>query len=548
MTKWPDVRRPALFLLFLCVITFFVGLGRPALTDADEAYYAESAREMVERGDWLTPYFNYEFRWQKPVLYYWLTAITYLVFGVGEWAARCWSALAGIGLAFVTCGAGRRLTRHEDVGWLAGAIVATSFGYFALARMALPDLPLAFFVTVAIAATFDRQWVVAGTAAGLGFLMKGPLAVLLPALVLAPVWWRERDRFEVGRRDLTVAGIAFAVVGLPWYVAMTATHGWAYVNSFFIGDNLERFATDRFNEPRSLFFYVPILLGGLLPWSAFLVTVLWRPVRDLVARRLVLTDAEWRLLLWAGMPLLFFSISIGKQPRYILPVLPPVAIFLARSILLRLDAASTGQRGARRDLRIATVVTSGLFALVAILLWRARELFINAWPALTWAAIGALLVCAAALGATARPRQLRSLPLLMPACAALLLMSIQFGALSGRRPEAVDQMAALVRQHRAGNEPVGEYHVFVRNLVFYLGFRQEYLSTEARAVEFMRSGERVLMVVRDTDVRQLEALAGIRMRRLGEVRYFNTAGLRLATLLSPEPQTAVQNILLVTNR
>ena len=127
-------------------------------------------------------------------------------------------------------------------------------------------------------------------------------------------------------------------------------------------------------------------------------------------------------------------------------------------------------------------------------------------------------------------------------------MSVQFGALSGRRPEAVDQMAALVRQHRAGNEPVGEYHVFVRNLVFYLGFRQEYLSTEARAVEFMRSGERVLMVVRDTDVRQLEALAGIRMRRLGEVRYFNTAGLRLATLLSPEPQTAVQNILLVTNR
>ena len=61
MTKWPDVRRPALFLLFLCVITFFVGLGRPALTDADEAYYAESAREMVERGDWLTPYFNYEY-------------------------------------------------------------------------------------------------------------------------------------------------------------------------------------------------------------------------------------------------------------------------------------------------------------------------------------------------------------------------------------------------------------------------------------------------------------------------------------------------------
>jgi 4-amino-4-deoxy-L-arabinose transferase-like glycosyltransferase len=542
------VRRPALFLLFLCVITFFVGLGRPALTDADEAYYAESSREMVERGDWLTPYFNYEYRWQKPVLYYWLTAITYLVFGVGEWSARCWSALSGIALAFVTYGVGRRLTRHEDVGWLAGAIVATSFGYFALARMALPDLPLAFFITITIGAVFERQWVIAGTAAGLAFLVKGPLALVLPALVIAPVWWRERDRFGVRPRDLSVAAAVFAVVGLPWYVAMTMTHGTAYLNSFFVGDNLERFATDRFNEPRSLFFYVPILLGGLLPWTAYLVTGLWRPTRDLVARRLVLTDAEWRLLLWAGIPLLFFSISVGKQPRYILPVLPPVAIFIARAVLLRLDAAYSGQRGAQRDLRIATVVTSGLFLLVAVLLWRARELFINAWPTMTWAAIGALLACAVALAAAARPRQLRHIPVLMPACAAVMLMAIQFGVLSGRRPEAVETMATLIQQHRGSNEPVGEYHVFIRNLVFYLGFRQEYLSTEAGAVAFMRSSGRVLMVVRDTDLPQLESAADVRMRRLGEVQYFNSAGLRLSMLLAPEPQAAIQRVLLVANR
>ena len=542
------MRRPALFLLFLCVITFFVGLGRPALTDADEAYYAESSREMLERGDWVTPYFNYEYRWQKPVLYYWLTAITYTVFGVGEWSARCWAALSGIALAFVTYGAGRRLTRHDDVGWLAGAIVATSFGYFALARMALPDLPLALFITITIGAVFERQWVIAGTAAGLGFLVKGPLALVLPALVIAPVWWRERDRFRVRPGDVAVAGAVFAVVGLPWYVAMTMTHGTAYLNSFFIGDNLERFATDRFNEPRSVFFYVPILLGGLLPWTAYLVTSVWRPVRDLLARRLVLTDAEWRLLLWAGMPLLFFSLSIGKQPRYILPVLPPLAIFIARAILLRLDAAYTGQRGAQRDLRIATVATAGLFVLVAVLLWRARDLFINAWPALTWVAIGSLLACAVALGAAARARHLRHLPLLLPACAAFMLIAIQFGVLSGRRPEAVETMATLIQQHRGANEPVGEYHVFVRNLVFYLGFRQEYLSTEEGAVAFMRSSRRVLMVVRDTDLPQLESAADVRMRRLGEVRYFNSAGLRLSMLLAPEPQTAIQRVLLVTNR
>jgi hypothetical protein len=109
-------------------------------------------------------------------------------------------------------------------------------------------------------------------------------------------------------------------------------------------------------------------------------------------------------------------------------------------------------------------------------------------------------------------------------------------------------MAALVQQHRAASEPVGEYHVFVRNLVFYVGFRQEYLSTIESATAFMRSSERVLMVVRDIDLAPLESAAGVRMRQLGEVRYFNSAGLRLSTLLSVEPQAAVQRILLVTNR
>ncbi len=542
------MRRPVLFLLFLCAITFFVGLGRPALTDADEAYYAESAREMVERGDWLTPYFNYEYRWQKPVLYYWLSAITYLVFGVGEWSARFWSALAGVALAFVTYGAGRRMTRHDDVGWLAAAIVATSFGYFALARMALPDLPLALFITMTIAAALDGRWIVAGAAAGLGFLVKGPVALVLPVLVFAPIWWRERRTREVPARALALGALMFVVVGLPWYVAMTFTHGTAYLDSFFIGDNLERFATDRFNEPRSPLFYVPVVLGGLLPWTAYAVAALWYPVKALVTRRLVFTDAEWRLLLWAGVPLLFFSLSIGKQPRYILPVLPPIAILVARSILLRLDAAYTGQRAAQRDLRIATVSTAALFILVAVLIFRGRALFINAWPPVTWAAIGALLACAIALGACARPRHLARIPVLMPACAAVMLIAVQFGALAGRRPEAVEQMAQLVERHRAAGEPVGEYHVFIRNLVFYVGFRQEYLSTEERACEFMRSHERVLMVVRDTDLLRLESRAGVQMRRLGSVRYFNTANIKLPMLLAPRPARDVQTVLLVANR
>ena len=352
------MRRPVLTLLLLASLTFFLGLGRQAITDSDEGFYAEAAREMVESGDWLTPHFNYQDRWQKPALYYWLTAATYLVVGPTETAARFWSALSGVGLVLVTWIAARRLmpdTRGpgtappgprgsgrptvdglrafvDDPAWLAGAIVATCFGCFTMARLALPDLPLAFLITLTIWALLENRWLLTGAAAGLGFVMKGPLALVVPAIVFLPIWWRERKFWSIRPRDVALSALVFAVIGLPWYAAMTFEHGTAYLESFFVGDNLERFATDRFNEPRPVWFYIPIVIGGMLPWSMFLLILPLRSVRDVVSRRRGLAAAEWRLLLWALMPLLFFTISIGKQPRYILPALPPLAILLAHGI------------------------------------------------------------------------------------------------------------------------------------------------------------------------------------------------------------------------
>jgi 4-amino-4-deoxy-L-arabinose transferase-like glycosyltransferase len=111
-------RAPLLLLLLLCSVTFLAGLGRPAIGDSDEAFYAEAAREMRERGDWLTPYYNYETRFQKPVLFYWLVGGTYAAAGIGEAQARLWAALAGVGLVLITAAAGRRW-RDEPTGLLA---------------------------------------------------------------------------------------------------------------------------------------------------------------------------------------------------------------------------------------------------------------------------------------------------------------------------------------------------------------------------------------------------------------------------------------------
>jgi 4-amino-4-deoxy-L-arabinose transferase-like glycosyltransferase len=195
------VHRITLPLLLLAALTFFAGLGRGAITDSDEAFYAESSREMVASGDWIEPHYNYEPRWQKPVLYYWLTSATYFVTGANEFGARFWAAMAGIGLVLVTAAAGRRWY-DETTGLLAGAIVATNFGYFSIGRMALPDLPLTFCITLAIYAALvstleqersPRTFVIlAALGLGAGFLMKGPVGLIIPLLVIVPVLLIER--------------------------------------------------------------------------------------------------------------------------------------------------------------------------------------------------------------------------------------------------------------------------------------------------------------------------------------------------------------------
>jgi 4-amino-4-deoxy-L-arabinose transferase-like glycosyltransferase len=375
--------------------------------------------------------------------------------------------------------------------------------------------------------------------------MKGPLAVAIPAIVLVPIWWREGHFRALRAREVVLAAVAFAALGLPWYLAMTFEHGLAYLDSFFVGDNLERFATDRFNEPRPIWFYVPIVIGGMLPWSMYMLILPWGWVRDVVRRTRAATAAEWRLLLWAAVPLLFFTMSIGKQPRYILPVLPPIAVLAARSIAARVHDAD---RAPQTPLAVATWATALLYATLAVLLVRAEPLFVNASPALTYAGIAVIGLCAVALATLAATRRWRLLPMAMGVCATALLLSLQFGALAGARPEPVERLAALVRANRSSGEPVGTYQVMVRNLVFYTRFEQVDLSDEGRALDFLRSPERVLLVVRAADLPRLEAIAGIMAVRLGEVDYLNTANIRLRTLVAPLPEQDLDRVLLVANR
>jgi 4-amino-4-deoxy-L-arabinose transferase-like glycosyltransferase len=327
---------------------------------------------------------------------------------------------------------------------------------------------------------------------------------------------------------------------------MWAEHGNRYLAGFFVDDNFERFATARYNDPRGVWFYVPIVLGGMMPWTAYLIGLPGRSVLEVLRGRRRPTEVEWRLLLWAAMPLIFYTVSVGKQPRYILPVLVPLAILLARSLMTRIDASRT-PRAVSPALRRSTWATAFMLVAVAVLFARTRHVFINVHPFASWLAVCATGVAALAVGWVAYAGAWSRLPAVGATASAVALLSVQFGALAGIRPEPVEQLAHLVGAHRTAGEPVGAYEVFVRNLVFYTGFAQQTLVDET-AVPFLQSPDRVLLVTGEADVAWLEEASGTTLRELGRVRYFNAANIRLRTFLRPDPALEIETVLLVTNR
>ena len=554
------VHRITLPLLLLAALTFS-GLGRGAVTDADEAFYAESSREMVASGDWITPYYNYEPRFQKPILYYWLTSFTYLVFGATEFAARLWAALAGVGLVLVTAACGRRWY-DEPTGLLAGAIVATNVGYFSIGRMALPDLPLTFCITLAIWAAFvstleyersPRKFVVlAALGMGLGFLMKGPVGLVIPAIVILPVLMIERRSIGLNRLDIVLGVAIVAAISTPWYFMMWARHGSEYLQSFFVGDNFERFATDRFNDPRPWWFYLPVVAGGLLPWTPLTLTWLG-PITQFLRRRRVVGTIDLRLLLWALLPLAFYSLSIGKQPRYVLPVLPPLAVLLASSIVERtqqfrgLDGVSSTPRRAR-PVVVGSLLSGVFFVILGVLLNRAAPLLVTVQPVYPTLASYLIATAGASVIVTAVSSAWRRAPAAIALAGALALPLVQYGALSSGGDDTVRQMARLVQQHRNGREPVGTLGVFVSNLVFYSGIKTTDVIGDAQARDFLGQADRALMVAPAGEIERLERDHGVKVKRIAELRYFNEAGVRVRTLLWPDPERDLTRVVLVSNR
>lgn len=316
---------------------YFVGLNSYLLMDPDEGRYGEVSREMIERGDWVTPTLNYAPYFEKPPLLYWVMAASLKLFGEREWAVRLVPATCGaLGLlvvwwlALVTVG-------REAARW-APSILGTTTMYFVMAR--IPIIDMLFSVLLAASLTTwwrseqtrgsARWWWLAGTGGllGLAALAKGPVSlVLFAGIAGVALAWRRRLAWVGSAIGLPM--LAVCVVNAPWYLAVQARNP-EFAHYYFIVQHVNRFLGRNWDEHQhSWYYFLPFVIFGCGFWSAF-----WPWMGDALRRKWPAAEAPWRdsvvfLVGWVLVVVGFFSASSSKLSPYVLPAWWPLGVGLA---------------------------------------------------------------------------------------------------------------------------------------------------------------------------------------------------------------------------
>ncbi|OIN01012.1 glycosyl transferase [Polynucleobacter sp. QLW-P1DATA-2] len=326
-----------LLLLLIYALLWFGTLNYRHLIPSDEGRYAEMAREMLVTGDWVTPRYNGYKYFEKPPLQVWATAITFQVFGIGDWQARLWSALTGF-LTILAIGFTGTRIYNARAGWLAAVVLASSpmwviSGHFNSLDMGLSAFLVAALCSLLFAETTDnksssRNWMwICWVFMALATLSKGVIGAVIPAMVLIAYSISTWD-WKIWTRLRLLSGlILFLLITAPWFV-LVAQRNPEFLEFFFIHEHLQRFTQDAHSRTGPIYYFVPLLLIGILPWALQIpgsIAQAWQERRREFS-------SGWLLVCWSVMIFAFFSVSHSKLPGYIIPIFPALALLIGNRL------------------------------------------------------------------------------------------------------------------------------------------------------------------------------------------------------------------------
>jgi len=326
-----------LLLVLIYSLLWFGTLNYRHLIPSDEGRYAEMAREMLVTGDWITPRYNGYKYFEKPPLQIWATATAFQVFGIGEWQARLWTGLTGFLTILFIGFTGARLYSAR-AGWLGALVLASSPMWVISGHMNSLDMGLSAFLVMALCSlllsqsyeskTTSRNWMWAcWVLMALATLSKGVIGVAIPGMVFVVYSITAWD-WRIWKRLHLISGTAlFLLITAPWFI-LVAERNSEFLQFFFIHEHLQRFTETAHSRTGPIYYFIPLLLIGFLPWLAQIpgaISLAWK-------ERSSQFSSGWLLVCWFAVIMGFFSLSQSKLPGYIIPVFPALAMLVGKQL------------------------------------------------------------------------------------------------------------------------------------------------------------------------------------------------------------------------
>lgn len=343
-------------LLALFAIAWFYALGLRALIPPDEGRYAEMAREMFASGDWITTRLNGIKYFEKPPLQTWMNALTFSLFGLGDWQARLWTGLCGFGGIVLTGYTGARVF-NARVGFYAALVLGSCFFWTISGQADSLDMGLSGMMTIALCglllaqrdgatARERRNWMlVCWAGMALAVLAKGLIGLMLPGGILVVYTLATRDWALWTRLHIGKGLLLFLAIAMPWFV-LVALKNPEQPHFFFVHEHWDRFFKSEHHRENVWYTFFVLTLVGMLPWLG----VLGQSLALGLKREAGAFRPRLMLLVWAVFILLFFTKSNSKLPGYILPIFPALALLVANQL-------ESGSRRCRELTAILTALT-----------------------------------------------------------------------------------------------------------------------------------------------------------------------------------------------
>ena len=318
------------FVLYVSLLPFM------PLMEPDESRYSLIPRSMNKSGDYVTPRLKEAVYIEKPPLAYWATALSFKIFGENEFSSRLFAGLCAWASILLVYRIGTAFQDYHT-GLYGAAVLTISLFHFAIGRINILDMPVAFFMSLSLwagyryyADTENKRWIyLFYLSSALAFLTKGLIGIVLPGTIIL-IWLFSVKRWRETYKLLSPLGIViFLAVSLPWIFLIQKAHP-DFFRFFFIQEHFQRYTTTINHHTGPLYFYVPVIIAGTLPWSAFLIKALkgkgWDRIKDKLFRK----EETLFLLVWIGFITLFFSFSSSMLVPYIASIFLPLSLFGGR--------------------------------------------------------------------------------------------------------------------------------------------------------------------------------------------------------------------------